>query len=693
MGNFFDTILGVPLGYAIYGAYRLTGSYGLAILIFAVVAKLVMFPIQAAAHKNSIRLLTIQPTLNIIKRRFAGNSEELQEQQYNLFKKERYNPFVGLIPLIVRLVLIVGVMQVMYHPLKHLLHIKAELVTAIEETSHSLHGAGGGAGEQLWIIQNIRNPQNYAAFAAAMAGVPGAGEALAAAAALDLNFIGLNLGEIPSLANPTPALLVVFLSGFTALLFCLVQNAISPGALSQGRRTNLGFTVFTVGLSLFFALVTPVGVGYYWTLSNTLGMIATIVLSLVYDPKKLAGEALATLQAQRKPPAALKAERLRAKEARVVEKADIARFKHTKKSLLFYAISGGQYKYYRTIIDYLLAHSEVVIHYLTNDLNDGVFKLGGERIVPYYVSQQKTALLLLRLDADIMVTTVPDLQLFNLKRSIVRDDIEYIYVRHALGSIHMILRERALDYYNTIFCVGPHQVAEMRRREEMAGLPKRNLVKAGYGLYDQIAASYAALSHHQNEKPQILIAPSWQADNIMETVINEMLDALVGKGYVIYVRPHPQEVHMFPERMEALRTGYSSYIEAGEIVFDLDFSQNETIFLSDILITDWSNIAFEFSYCTLKPCIFINTPMKIMNPNYQQYGLEVLNITLRDQVGVSVDIEDIGALNETVARLLAEKDAYREQIEKIVEKYLYYPGRSGEAGGKYILKQLASRQE
>ena len=149
-----------------------------------------------------------------------------------------------------------------------------------------------------------------------------------------------------------------------------------------------------------------------------------------------------------------------------------------------------------------------------------------------------------------------------------------------------------------------------------------------------------------NDKPRLLIAPSWQADNIMELCISDMVEVLLGKGYYIVIRPHPQFIRMFPEHIAAFKERYSEYLSSEEIKLELVFSDNKSVFLSDVVITDWSNIAFEFSYCTLKPCIFINTPMKVMNPNYKQYGLEVLDFSLRDKVGVSIDVDNIKGLDE-----------------------------------------------
>jgi len=688
--NVINAVLGIPLGFIIYFAYRITGNYGLAILAFALAVKIVLFPVNIITHKNSIRFLKLQPLLNVLKRRYSGNKERLNEEQYNLFQKEKYNPFIGIIPLFIQIFLVIGMLQVMYHPLQHMLHLDQRIIDILIQTTRDLYGTYGGSGEQLLVIKAVQRPENISIFQSALAGFPDSKNILQLLKQTDLYFFNLDLAEVPSIIKPSLVLLLPFLSGITSLISCLVQSVLSPGALGQSKATKLGFTIFTVSFSFYFTFVTPAGVGLYWVTGTILGIAVLFALNLLYSPRKLVGEALENIKASRKTPAQLREERARNKILLAREKQDAARFNAAKKQLVFYALIGGQYKYYKNIIEYLLEHSSIIIHYLTNDPDDAVFSLKNERLIPYYASQKKTISLMLKLDTDIMATTVPDLQSYHMKRSVIRDDIEYIYIPHGVAS-SITISETAGDHFDTGFCVGPHGVAEARKREELAGIPRRKLVKVGYGVYDQLVASYALLPQKHNDKPKVLIAPSWQADNILELCIDNMLKALVGHGFTIIVRPHPQFIRMFPEQVEALTTRYSNYTTDGEIVFELDFSGNDSIFTSDILITDWSNIAFEFSYSTLKPCIFVNTPMKIMNPNYKRYGLEILDISFRNKLGVSINVEDISDISKFVERLFAEKDAFREQIEKIVNQYLYHPGKSGEAGGKYIIKQLENR--
>jgi YidC/Oxa1 family membrane protein insertase len=130
----------------------------------------------------------------------------------------------------------------------------------------------------------------------------------------------------------------------------------------------------------------------------------------------------------------------------------------------------------------------------------------------------------------------------------------------------------------------------------------------------------------------------------------------------------------------------------GSLRFETDFSSNETVYRSDLVITDWSTIAQEFSYATKRPSLFIDTPMKVMNPEYGRLACVPLDISLRGELGVSLDPADLGGLADAVAGLLAGRDAYRGRISAIVAKNIYDVGDGARGGGDYIIaraKELA----
>ena len=117
------------------------------------------------------------------------------------------------------------------------------------------------------------------------------------------------------------------------------------------------------------------------------------------------------------------------------------------------------------------------------------------------------------------------------------------------------------------------------------------------------------------------------------------------------------------------------------------------MFEADIVITDWSSIAYDYAYTTRKPVIFINTPMKVMNPEYQKIDTVPLNILLRDEIGCSLDLDELDRISERVRMLLDNSEQYSEKIEKFVGEYVYHLGTSAEVCAKYIISQIQKKIE
>jgi len=83
-----------------------------------------------------------------------------------------------------------------------------------------------------------------------------------------------------------------------------------------------------------------------------------------------------------------------------------------------------------------------------------------------------------------------------------------------------------------------------------------------------------------------------------------------------------------------------------------------------------------------------------MNTNYLDYGIEPMEITIRDKIGISINPEKIKEeLKGSITALLSKDSSSGKHIEETLRKYLYYPGRSGEAGGKYILERLGTEKQ
>lgn len=482
-------------------------------------------------------------------------------------------------------------------------------------------------------------------------------------------------------------------AGAAALTLGLCQNHINPLQHEQSRAQQITTNGISIAISLFLGCFVGMGVGLYWAFSNLFSILVQLACNAILRPSRYIDyPALRASQAELARLQELGRTAV-SREDRRREREDYRRFfKVANKHLVFYSESSGFYKYFKNTIAYLLGHSNLVIHYVTNDPKDQVFHVAESqpRIRPYYIGPVKIIPLFMKMDADMVVMTTPDLDRFQLKRSYVRKDVEYCYQPHGVCSMTMVTREHAYDAYDTFFGTGPHQFEEIRAMEKYYGTKEKTLVPCGYGLLDDLVDSVRTLRKSGEGPKTILIGPSYQADNILDSCLDGLLDALVGKGFRVIVRPHPQYKKRYPARLEALVEKWRDRLDEN-FVFETDFSSNTSTFMADVLVTDWSTIAHEFAFSVLRPVLFIDTPMKVVNPNYKAYGLPVTDIEWRNKIGVSLKPEEVSRAGDVVRDLLANGEARAESLRAFRDEVVFTVGHFGENSGRYILSRLLER--
>ncbi len=622
-------IICAPLGWLMRLAYSITGSYGLALILFTLMTKVVLLPVSLWVHANGIKMVRLEPAVNRLKVKYFGDPDKVADEEALLYKKEHYSPFASVIPVAVQVLLLIGLVQIVYHP-------------------------------DQWLGQGVNT-----------------------------RFLGFDLSATPTAAGGIH-LLIPILAGLAALVLSLSQNRLNPLQASQGKASQLTTMAISVGISLVLGFTVPAGVGFYWIFSNLFTIVQQMVLNKLRPPEKEID--WADLEESRKELAAYTntgKETARSREEIRREKEDYKRFFSVgNKHLVFYSESSGFYKYYERIIRYVLDNSKMSIHYVTGDPNDQIFEIAKAepRIIPYYIGQKKLITLFMKLEADVMVMTMSDLGNYQYKRSYYSKSIKYVYVFHYPLSTHMVLHTGALRHYDAILCVGDFQFEEIRQTEKLFGDPEQELIACGYGQLEKLYDAYRAMPRTERQRPKVLIAPSWQQDNILDSCIDDLLKELLGKGFDVTVRPHPEYVKRYGDRMDAIVKRYEGY-EGGDLFFELDFTGNTSIFDSDIVISDWSGTAYEFVMVTEKPCVFIDTPPKINNPDYDRITVAPLEFTLRDQVGIRVNPQETEGLAEKIRTLLGD-ESYGERIRQIRGKYIANFGRSGEVGGQYLIDEV-----
>jgi YidC/Oxa1 family membrane protein insertase len=294
-----------------------------------------------------------------------------------------------------------------------------------------------------------------------------------------------------------------------------------------------------------------------------------------------------------------------------------------------------------------------------------------------------------------VVMTMPDLETYHIKRSYVRKDIEYVYVFHGMFSGLITLRKGALDHFDTLLTPTPGFEEEMRAWNRVNHLPDQKMVPCGYGVIDNMAAQYQAMEKVEHDPKTVLIAPSWQEGNILESCGTNLFEPLLEAGYDVTVRPHPQYIRRYPQKLERLMADCKGYDET-RFRFQLNFSSNETVFSSDLVVTDWSNIGYEYAMATTKPVLFINTPRKIVNEAWTEADAEKYapDDKIRSLIGITLNPDQVRTqAAQAVDTLIAGRAQYAQTLETVRRERLYHFGESGKYGAQYLIERMVENQK
>ena len=389
------------------------------------------------------------------------------------------------------------------------------------------------------------------------------------------------------------------LAGLSAVVMGFAQNRINPLQREQSKMEKNTTNGLSIVLSLVLGVYVAAGMAFYWICSNLMAIVVQALCNLIMRPAKYID--YAELAASR-----VELDELNAFTARKTpwykrdplakrEKEDYKRFMSVVgKHIVFYSERSGFYKYFQGAVEWLLANSDACVHYVTSDPNDQVFKLheANPRLMPYYIGDKRLITLMIKLDCDVAVMTLDDLENFYIKRSYIRKDIEYVYAFHHMTSTHLVCNEGGFRPLRHRSVRGPASEGGARTGRGDAGI---SLVAISWNAATTCSIGRSRPTSRArprklprgagSRRPVVLVAPSWQEDCLLDLCADEVLEPLLGRGFSVIVRPHPEYTKRYHARWESLQQRYASW-SRDDIYFEQDFSTSDSVYDADVLVTD-----------------------------------------------------------------------------------------------------------
>ncbi|MBQ4612124.1 MAG: membrane protein insertase YidC [Clostridia bacterium] len=337
--------LATPLGWVLKWIYSWTHTYFIAILLFTLAIRLLMFPLNIKQQKSAADRARLAPRLERIQKKYANDRQKLAEKQQALYEKEGVSLTGGCLPMIVQMLVLFSVIAVIYKPLAYVQQVPSEDIsiccTAVVDAMKE---------DGSWDKDAKRNEQNFSENSyyremnlmskadqyeeQILAALKENGKKSEEEAQKIVNTLtetksqftvfGLPLLEQASKdgIKPNPLWIVAILSGVTSLFTSLLSmhyNKLTQPQQQQmgGCSPNLMMYMMPV-MSLVISFSVPAGVAVYWIFSNLLAMVQTVVLNAMYNPAKIRAQAEAEYAERRRKK---QEDKERLKAARLAEQA------------------------------------------------------------------------------------------------------------------------------------------------------------------------------------------------------------------------------------------------------------------------------------------------------------------------------------------------------------------------------------
>lgn len=306
MSSILD-IINVPIGYLFKWLYMLVNDYGLAILLIALLTKVLMLPLTIKQQKGTLSQLKFKPRITEIQTKYKDNPERMRREMAKL-QEEGYSPTAGCSTMLIQFPILIGIYNVIRHPLKYILGVTVDqtMLESLQGMNSDIFGSLTLKSTDLEIKALSYIQENIGSFKDLITA-----DKLSLIEKFNLNFLGLsnmNLSETPPIWKniigilPLPAftswlVIIPVLSGITALILSLISQKVGPQAYMQDESTQqangtMKFLIFlTPYMSYAIAMRVPAGLGLYWIASNILAIVQVILINKIMSPEKYIEEA------------------------------------------------------------------------------------------------------------------------------------------------------------------------------------------------------------------------------------------------------------------------------------------------------------------------------------------------------------------------------------------------------------------
>ncbi len=268
----------------------LSNEYFIAIIIFTVVTRLILLPVNLHQQKTTAKTARLTPKIQKIQKKYPDPKDrnKMNQEMQDLYQREGHNPMqMGCGPMIFQLVFLMGIVGIIYYPLSYIIGI-SNIGDYTDSLTAFLEGVGySGNYLQLGILENwvaykdqliSQMPELFTA------------ERVAAIDAFrdGMYLGGLDMTAIPHWKDGEIVLIPIFsliTSLASTVISMLIQKKTNP-AMQQQTASMIIMMLMMPFFSFYIAFKVPAAVGFYWIISNVVAMLQQLFIAKFFPPKK-----------------------------------------------------------------------------------------------------------------------------------------------------------------------------------------------------------------------------------------------------------------------------------------------------------------------------------------------------------------------------------------------------------------------
>lgn len=285
------------MGWIIQQIYNLVANYGLSIIIFTVLIKLILLPLNIHSQKAMKKQQKVQPIIAQLQEKYKNDQEKLQREMMKIYKENNISMMGGCLPMFIQFPILIGLYQVIQKPLSYLKGVDWMQQAVIDKVymlrdamASSIGSLAQQTEEQLANMSQIQL-SNWAGI------VNGPSDPWV----INFNFLGLDLSNVPSeafsyimrLDFSDWSKILLLLIPILAVVSSLLTNKITmlqtgqtkTNDNSQANQMQKSMLWMMPLMSGFFTLTLPSGLGIYWIISSVMQIVQQLVLNYYFDKK------------------------------------------------------------------------------------------------------------------------------------------------------------------------------------------------------------------------------------------------------------------------------------------------------------------------------------------------------------------------------------------------------------------------